>query len=152
MHKSLLLFFVVICWSSCKKDFNEVPDAPVVVKAYLHGNKPVTDVYLESVLTSREFDNQETRPIIDAEVNLRIGDELIVLEANGSSPGFYTNEEYIVLPGSFVTLEVNYNEKVITASCEIPEMLVVTSTFDGVSVIDAGGSNQVLKVFLERVF
>ncbi|MEZ7887413.1 MAG: hypothetical protein ACI888_000284 [Flavobacteriales bacterium] len=144
MHRLLLLFFVVICISSCKKDFNEVPVAPVLVKAYLHGNKPVTDVYLERVLTSREFDNQETRPIIDAEVNLRIGDELIVLEANGASPGFYTNEEYTVLPGSFVTLEVNYNEKVITSSCEIPEVLLVTSTFDGVSVIDAGGSNQVL--------
>jgi hypothetical protein len=127
MHRLLILFFVVICVSSCKKDFNEVPDAPVVVRAYLHGNKPVTDVYLERVLTSREFDNQETRPIIDAEVNLRIG-----------------NEEYTILPGSFVTLEVNYNEKVITSSCEIPEVLIVTSTFEGVSVIDAGGSNQVL--------
>jgi hypothetical protein len=54
MHRLLILFFVVICVSSCKKDFNEVPDAPVVVRAYLHGNKPVTDVYLERVLTSRE--------------------------------------------------------------------------------------------------
>jgi hypothetical protein len=144
MHKLLLLFFVVVCLSSCKKNFNEVPAAPVVIKAYIHGNEPVTDVYLESVLTSREFDKQETRPILDAEVNLRIGDELILLESNESSPGFYTNEEYIVLPGSFVTLEVNYNEKVITSSCEIPEMLIVTSTFDGVSVIDAEGINQVL--------
>ena len=144
MYKLLSIFLVVICLSSCKKNFNEVPEAPIVVKAYLYGNKPVADVYLESILTSREFENQSTRPIVDAQVSLRIEDELVILEANPQEPGFYMNEGNTILPGSFVTLEVNYNERVITSNCEIPDMLEVTSTFEGVSVIDAGGSDQIL--------
>ena len=144
MYKRFLIFFLVICGASCKKDLNEVPEAPIVVKAYLYGNKPVTDVYLESVLTSREFSHQFSRPIADAEVRLRIEDELVVLEANPEEPGFYMNENYTILPGSFISLEIDYNDKVITSSCEIPDILEVTSTFEGVSVINAGGNDQIL--------
>ena len=142
-----MVFLISLVVSSCKKEFDVVPDAPIVVKAYIYGNEPVTNVYIESVATSREFDTQLNNPIVDAEVKLKVNNDFeILLQPDESRDGFYVGlEEDTIYSNSSVVLEVSHNGRLITSKCFIPEGPLVTSTFgvDEVSVISMG-SQQVL--------
>ncbi|MFK7757170.1 MAG: DUF4249 family protein [Flavobacteriales bacterium] len=125
MKKFSIYFIVVAFLFGCKKQLSDVPQAPIVVKGYLYGNQPISDIYLESVATTREFEQQVNQPISNAEVQLKVNNEIIVLTPHSSKEGYYTSPDTVLVDADYELL-VNHEGQTLTASCYVPPKPAVT--------------------------
>jgi len=129
MFRVIGFFLVLICFASCIKEDNTIPNAPLVLKGYLYGGEIVDDIYLEKVNTSRDFTQQENLPISNAHITLIGENETVVLSPDPDKPGYYLHESYLIQPNSEYKIEVEYEDQTISSSCEVPDTLSIEAQF-----------------------
>ncbi len=117
----------------------ETPEAPIMIKGYLFGGDSIDDFYVERIATSREFQNEENVPLTEGTIKLTNGDETIELIADQNRPGYFINHDYFVIPNSTYTLEAEFDNHLITASCFVPEEPVLEEELTGITTLTVGG-------------
>ncbi len=141
-----ILFFIIVSSSllgACRSQLTETPKAPVVVRGYLSVGDPVDSIYLENVLTSREFESVKNVPIETAEVELRSGELVIPLFPDPIREGYYIGDAgYKVQPATDYTLIVKYDGQSISATCSVPDTLKLASGSSVQDVIQVGTNSE----------
>ena len=118
----LLPGFFVCTENSSPVASEEQHSKTVVVSAFLYANEPVYDIRLT---TSLPLGTEETSapPINNAQVSLLKDGERYTLQASPGDSGYYhySGDDLTIDSGDKFTLEVSYNDIVITGETTIPE-------------------------------
>lgn len=125
MNKLIGILTILLLAFSCRTPVLETPEAPIMVKGYLFGGDSIHDIYLERVAISREFEEENNVPVTDGNVRLIHNGEIIELFPNPDKPGFFFNHDHIVEPNSFYSFEADIDGSSVSATCFVPEELVI---------------------------
>ena len=132
--------FILLLSIGCKTPITEIPEAPIVVKGYLEAGEKISNFYVENVANSREFESELNVPIENAEISIFAGEEEIILVQNPDHPGYYYNDTHMVLPGTTYDLRLKHDSKTVTASCFVPDTLIIETGFGLADSIKLGGT------------
>ncbi len=118
----IFLFLTIYISFGCEENVStEIDKDLIVVQGFVYANQPVKDIYLSEVLSLGAEDTLAP-PIINAEVIIKKGNNNYSLISDDNREGFYyySGNDLIINSGDEIFLEVNIDDRKITAQTTVP--------------------------------
>ena len=106
---------------ACEDNLGNLTPDTVVVEAYLYVNQPVTNVRVTQLVPIGQNTTQPT-PINNAEIQINTNGQSYLLTPSAGDSGYYhyAGNDLAITAGESYSLEVKYQERVITAITTAP--------------------------------
>ena len=126
--KKYFPFLFFLSFGSCKKVIDikvKDSDTKYVIEGIITNEPGSCKVYLSK---TNSFTQDNNFPKVSG-ANIKIGDNSSEVELTESSPGVYQTNSITGIPGHLYKLSVNINNEIFTATCTMPQPVVLDTLY-----------------------